>query len=46
MLLILAGSEVGGTSSSKLVGEFWFIVGVTVDNLIVGLSLVRVYEHC
>ena len=45
VLLILAGSEVGSTSSSKFVGEFWFVVGVAVDDLVMGLSLIRVYDY-
>ena len=43
VLLVLAGSEVGGTSGGEFVGQLWLVV-TTLGDLIVGLSLVRVYE--
>jgi hypothetical protein len=42
VLLVLAGSEEGGTASGELVGEFGPVVVITVDDLVVGLSLIGV----
>ena len=44
VLLVLASSEVGGTSSGKFVGKLWLIVIIAIDNLVMCLSLVGVCE--
>jgi len=42
MLLVLASSKVGSTSGSKLMSELGLVVVAAVDDLVMGLALIRV----